>query len=340
LISKVAIVGFGSAGRRALQEVRSLSPASEFLVLTRQEISEPGVLMTANQEQLVAFAPDLVVVANPASHRTETLRNLVETGASFFIEKPLAHSLDDALEVVTLLEEAKVRSQIGYNLRFSPSLVQFRHMIRESALGRVLSVRAETGQYLPDWRPSRDYRETVSAQAGLGGGVLLELSHEIDYLRWIFGPITWTSAWTGKTSNLDITVEDTAILSLGIESESAPGDLVASLALDFVRRDRTRSITAICEKGTMKWDGVYGRTSRWVEGSKDWEVVASDPEGESSYRTQWESFLAYLTGPTTEQTAGASVQDSLEVMKVVEAARLSHVNSGSRVEIHDVRGAP
>jgi predicted dehydrogenase len=73
----------------------------------------------------------------------------------------------------------------GYNLRFSYSLKRFNELIKKKIVGKILSVRCEVGQYLPDWRPNKDFRKTVSANKRLGGGVLLELSHEIDYLRWI-----------------------------------------------------------------------------------------------------------------------------------------------------------
>ena len=79
----------------------------------------------------------------------------------------------------------------AYNLRFLPSLQAYRERIQFGVIGKVLSVRCEIGQYLPSWRPGSDYRQAVSASRALGGGALLELSHEIDYLRWIFGEVAW-----------------------------------------------------------------------------------------------------------------------------------------------------
>ena len=91
--------------------------------------------------------------------------------------------------------------QVGYNLRCFPSLSRFRDLIHEDLFGKPLSVRCEIGQYLPDWRPTSDYRAGVSARSDLGGGALMELSHEIDYLSWIFGDVEWVSSWVGNVSN-------------------------------------------------------------------------------------------------------------------------------------------
>jgi predicted dehydrogenase len=225
--------------------------------MTRQDVAGSGVKVTGTIDDVVAFRPDIVVLAGPATLRRHMVEALRRSGGSFFLEKPLAHSLVDASEIVSALASTESIAQVGYNLRFSESLNYFRDEIHARTFGQVLGVRAETGQYLPDWRAGTDYRDSVSARASLGGGVLLELSHELDYLRWIFGPVQWASGWTGRTSSLEIDVDDTALITFGFEGAGA-SELVGTLALDFVRRDRTRSITALCEKATLRWDGISG----------------------------------------------------------------------------------
>ena len=137
-------------------------------------------------------------------------------------------------------------AQVGYRLRFAASVREFKREVDSPRFGGVLSVRAETGQYLPDWRNGRDYRATASARGESGGGVLRELSHEIDYLRWIFGDIEWLSAWCGKQSDLEIDVEDTVHLTLGFASKSSLPAFVGQLYLAFMRHQRSRGRTAVC----------------------------------------------------------------------------------------------
>ena len=82
----------------------------------------------------------------------------------------------------------------------------------------------------------------------LGGGVLLELSHELDYLQWLFGDIVNISAKLRHHSKLKIDVEDTAYINLDISQKNKKNLISASLNLDFVRHDLTRTCTVICEK--------------------------------------------------------------------------------------------
>jgi predicted dehydrogenase len=332
MVHSVAIVGFGSAGRKALNVLQDLRPDAQFLIVTRQGMDQPNVTVTDALDNVLGFQPDVVVVAGPASLRKHTVETLASVRASFFLEKPLAHSLADAMTLARIIGNSN-RSQVGYNLRFSRSLSYFRAHVHASTFGRVLSVRAETGQYLPDWRPGADYRESVSARSELGGGVLRELSHELDYLRWIFGPIEWVSGWVGRTSDLDIDVDDTALVTLGFGGSGPDSSLIGTVALDFVRRDRTRSVTAVCEEATLRWDGIGGRVEVWRAGSREWEVLVTDAGTAATYRAQWEYFLV---DNNDQASPAATVDDGLEVLRLVEAIELSHSKDGARVALADV----
>lgn len=332
MVQSAAIVGFGSAGRRALHVIQEISPTTKFLVITSQVVSEPGLAVAATFNEVLDFDPDVVVIAGPATMRRESVDVLALSSASFFIEKPLAHSLSDATAIAHILCNSS-KIQVGYNLRFSKSLTYFREQIHAATFGRVLSVRAETGQYLPDWRPDSDYRNSVSARAELGGGVLRELSHELDYLRWIFGPIEWVSGWVGKTSDLDIDVDDMALITLGFSGPERSSSLIGSVALDFVRRDRTRSLTVLCEKATLRWDGVAGRVEVSRSGFDDWELLVADEGTVATYRAQWEHFLAQ---DKPRESLAATLEDGVEVVRVIEAIELSHLRGGARVALADV----
>ena len=329
----VAIVGFGSAGSRALQVLRELRPEAEFLVVSRHATTGEGFTSTSSLDDVVAFAPDAVIVAGPATTRADVVRQIGTLGVPVFIEKPLAHTLGDAVEVLDLSGPLVERSQVGYNLRFSESLIAFRDLVRGGRYGRVLRFNAETAQYLPDWRPGKDYRDTVSARADLGGGVLLELSHELDYLRWIFGEWDWVSAWTGRTSSLEIDVEDTARVTIGIEGDQAETQVVGQLSLDFVRRDQTRSVTAVCEGGTLRWDGISGTVEINEPSESGWKTLLTDSGSQSTYGAQWDSFLSVVEKGSAPLVA---MSDGVAVLRAVEAIRHSHEQSGTRVFLKTV----
>ena len=171
---------------------------------------------------------------------------------------------------------------IGYNLRFFSSLKYFRQLILDNYAGKVLLVHAEYGRYLPSWRPNQNYKSSVSARRDLGGGVLLELSHELDYLRWIFGEISWLKATTNIQSNLVLDVEDSANMFFGFKPSLGGGQLIGTLSIDFIRHDPTRKCIAIGEKGTLCWDGLLEQVAFYGEGSSGWKIlkkVANDLEG-------------------------------------------------------------
>ena len=195
----------------------------------------------------------------------------------------------------------------------------------------MLSVRAEVGQFLPSWRPGSDYRETVSAKAALGGGVLLELSHEIDYLRWLFGEIEWVSAIQRKQSGLEIDVEDTAHLILGFAHEPAAEPVIAALSMDFIRHDTTRTCTVIGETGSLRWNVLTGTVEILEQGGSSWKTLFADAsQRDDSYLAEWRHFLACTTDGGSPIVTG---HDGLAVLRVVEAARHSST-TGTLVHIN------
>ena len=327
---RVAVLGFGSSGRRHVSLIRERLPEAEIFVLTSQDLAGNDLQHSKEILDLADFGPNLAVICGVASGRLGAVRALPEELRAVMIEKPLATSLNDGRQVIQELNRRGISAQVGYNLRFAPSLRVFRDHIRNQTLGEVFSVRVETGQYLPDWRPGRDYRTTASATADSGGGVLLELSHEIDYTRWIFGEIEWVSAWHGRQSDLQIDVEDTAYLTLGLRSGPAQRQIMCQMNLDFARRDRVRMVTAICSDGTLRWDGVAMTVEQWVPAEGRWRVCFAESESsETTYARQWDSFYS---SAAAGGAAEVTLEDGFAVLAVVEDAHTSLGLQARRVE--------
>ena len=328
-INRVLIVGLGSIGRRHLRLARELLPNADIRVLRHQ--ADSPVPDTANGgvsriEEAVSFAPQIAVIASPATTHIITAQALAEAGVHLFIEKPLSASLAGVEQLVETCRQQGSVLLTAYNLRFMPSLQRYRHLLIEGAIGKVLSVRCETGQYLPSWRPNADYRLGVSAQRELGGGVLLELSHEIDYLRWIFGEVVWVKATLSRQSGLDVDVEDTAHLTLGFAPSVGGHQLIGSLNLDFIRHDSTRLCTAIGEYGSLCWNGLTGEVVLYKSCEKEWRVLFSHPhQSEDSYMAEWQDFLDCIAQDKRPMITG---EDGLIVLQIIEAARTSATLGG------------
>jgi predicted dehydrogenase len=334
LINRILIIGLGSIGKRHLRIARELLPNADIRVLRHQvDIEVPehsnGIFFTI--DEALTFAPQMAVIASPAPFHINTALVLAELGVHLLVEKPLSTSLSGVTELLEVCERKRVVLLIGYNLRFLPSLQRYRDLLDENAIGKVLSVRSEIGQYLPSWRPSSDYRKGVSARKELGGGALLELSHELDYLRWIFGEIDWVKSTLSRQSHLEINVEDTAHLVLGFSPAVDGHQLIGTVDMDFIRHDTTRLCTAIGEKGSLRWNGLTGEVSIYEVGSNAWRELSRLPHQiDDSYIAEWKNFIDCVTEQKSPLISG---DDGLKVLQIIEAVRSSELSFGQLFEI-------
>jgi predicted dehydrogenase len=338
LINRILIVGLGSIGKRHLRLARELLPNADIRVLRHQatnEVPEYSNGSFSSIEESIAFAPQIAVIASPATFHIGTAQALAEVGVHLLIEKPLSASLSGVMQLLETCQNQSVVLLTGYNLRFLPSLQRYRDLLGEGVVGKVLSVRCEIGQYLPSWRLDSDYRQGVSARHELGGGVLLELSHELDYLRWIFGEVDWLKASLSRQSSLEIDVEDTAHLTLGFESALDGYQLIGAVNLDFVRHDTTRLCTAIGEKGSLRWNGLTGEVLFYGVGRKEWELMFSHQHHrDDSYMAEWKNFIECVN---THKIPLITGEDGLKVLQIIEAARHSAKSGGQMVEVEKIQ---
>jgi predicted dehydrogenase len=171
-----------------------------------------------------------------------------------------------------IVQENDCRALVGYQFRFHPGLLKLVDWLRQGAIGRPLTARAHWGEYLPGWHPWEDYRQGYSAQSDLGGGVVLTLSHSLDYLLWMFGKAQRLMAFTGKLGDLDIDVEDTAEATI----EFAQGPL-ASLHLDYNQRPASHWLEIAGSRGTLRWDQADGVAHLWRASGPD-DLTAGEIE--------------------------------------------------------------
>lgn len=333
LINRILIVGLGSIGKRHLRLARVFLPDADIRVLRHQEyasIPEHANGCFTSIEQAIDFAPQVAVIASPATFHMDAAQALAQVGVHLLVEKPLSASLDGVPRLLETCSEQETVLLTGYNLRFLPSLRRFRELLNENVIGRVLSVRCEVGQYLPSWRPDADYRQCVSARRELGGGALLELSHELDYLRWIFCEVDWVKATLSRQSSLEVNVEDTALLTLGFVPRADGSQLIGTVNLDFVRHDSTRLCSAIGEKGSLRWNGLTGVVEQFEAGAKEWrELFRHQHQRDESYLAEWQHLLDCISEQGTPLITG---EDGLKVLQIIDAARQAS-ESGSRVQV-------
>lgn len=323
-IQRVLVVSLGSIGRRHLRNVRCLLPTAEIAALRRP--NSPSSAEGADHifhdiRSALAFRPTAAIVASPATDHLRLTQTLVTNGIPVLVEKPFAHRLEG---LSVLVAEATAKSLplfVAYNLRFHPIVRRVKSLLEENVIGRVLTARADVGQYLPDWRPGVNYKEGVSARRDLGGGVLLELSHELDYVSWLFGRPSSVYAAGGQLGDLGIDVEDTAVLTLRYP-EAAP---IVSVNLDFLQRAVARQLRVVGTKGSICADLVTGECDFYVASTGEWtRELCRLTDSNLLYLDEVKAFFSAVNGE--HSTILARGQEGIDVLCQVEAARQSMAN--------------
>jgi len=329
---RILIVGLGSIGRRHLANLRKIDPSAQITVWHQtpksNHVSEflPVDRVVYRVEDALVAKPEAALIASPASLHVETALVLARQGVHLFIEKPLSNSLKGVEELLQLCRQQKLVLMVGYNFRFYPPLRIVRQAILENLIGRPLSIRAEVGEYLPDWRPTQDYRQGVSAQRALGGGAVLELSHELDYVRWLIGEVETVSAQVGRLSDLEIDVEDTAEIVLRFRNGG-----IGNVHLDMVQRDKTRTCRIIGTEGVLTWDGMSHRVQLFSAATHAWSDLhpARVIERDDMYVAELRHFLDCVAGQSIPTPSG---EDGKRVLQIALAA-LQSSKEGKAVEV-------
>lgn len=248
---KFLVVGYGSMGARHAKNLKKILKRKEDIIVCRQpgQDKAPYFETFFNLNKALAKKPTAVIIATPPSSHMPIALKCANQGCHLFIEKPLANNLKGAVELTALAKRKKLKVMLGCNFRFHPGLKRLKRLIEKKRVGKIISIIVQVGQYLPDWRPNKKYQEIYSAQKSLGGGVVLDLIHELDSLYWLCGKPKTVFAFCDKLSNLKIDVEDTADILLKFKNK-----IQANIHLDYVQRQAQRRYQIIGEKRTISWD--------------------------------------------------------------------------------------
>ena len=322
-VKKVALIGLGSIGRRHLRLLKTLRPDLE-VILVRSGNGKNWPEENLSKETLYSIEEaiekgiDTAIIASPATYHVEQAIKLLNSYIPTFIEKPLSNNINKIRELKSLASQIQVPVLVGYVLRHSTDMRCFRKMLSRNSIGKLANVKIECSSYLPDWRPEQDYRLTASACRELGGGVLLELSHELDYANWLFGPFLSVNATLLNSRKLDIDVEDTA--NLVLTSKSVPH---LSIDLSFAQHDSRRQCVVEGSKGRIVWDGINCSVSiEHDSGDIDYWPFSSDRN--VMYIEQLEHFLSCVEKGNPPKV---SLDEGIAVMNLIDAAcRSNQVN--------------
>ncbi len=325
------IAGLGSIGRRHLRNLVALGERDIVLYRTHQsslpddELSDYPV--ETDLEAALARRPEAVIVSNPTSLHLQVAIPAAQAGCHLLLEKPLSHSLQGVDELLAAVQSGGGQVLIGFQFRFHPGLQLISCLLSEGAIGRPISVHAHWGEYLPGWHPWEDYRRGYSARRDLGGGVILTLSHPLDYLRWLIGEVHALWAFAASLGELELEVEDTAEIGL----QFANGTL-GNVHLDYHQRPPAHTLQITGTQGTIGWDNADGAVHLFRAGKSSntgetgagvgWETFPAPPGFERNhlFLAEMRHFLQVVRGETTPL---CTLEDGIQALRLALAAQES-----------------
>lgn len=321
---RALVVGLGSIAHRHIRNLKTITPDVELAVWHQHSKSADLQNLRSMVDHVVfdlaealAWQPSFALITNPAPLHIETGIVLARENCHLFIEKPLSNTLDRVDELLMVCRERGLVLMVGYNFRFHRPLQILQQALVQGLIGRPMIIRAEVGQFLPEWRPGKDYRQGVSARRELGGGVLLELSHELDYVCWLGGEVRAITAQIGHLSDLEIDVEDTAEITMQFA-----GGTIGSVHLNMVQRPATRLCRIVGTKGTLSWDGLSHQVRLFSAAENAWSDLqpADHIDRNEMYIAELRHFLDCIKENSIPAVCG---EDGRRVLEIVIAARRS-----------------
>ncbi len=294
IMSKVAVIGLGSIATRHRRNLKNLFPRAELLVMSAsgripKEVISDSDGIAASVEELIEADVELVIVASPAPFHAQHAVPLIEAGIPTLIEKPVTTTIDDAQAILQAITQYQTPVAVAYCLRYLPSALKLKALLVGNGIGTLYNAHIEIGQYLPNWRPSKNYRDCVSAKRSLGGGALFELSHELDYAQWLLGPLHLQYALLRSSEELDLDVEDIADITTLTDT-----GVVATIHLDFLQRKAHRKCSFVGSNGRIEWDLIQNQLT--LTTAAETRVIYSDPEWDKNqmYIAMIEDFVQMI----------------------------------------------
>jgi len=289
---KALVIGFGSIGERHVNVLKELG--LDVAIVCRRPIDvSPRYDSITNA--IEHFSPDYVIIASSTNEHRNDIDEVSRTDfrGKLLIEKPLYDTGEASLP------SGFSRAKVAYNLRFHPALQFFRQQLQSRNVHAVI---AYTGSYLPDWRPGSDYRLGYSADPQRGGGVLRDLSHELDYLLWLFGDWQSLAAHGGQFSQLEVSSDD--VFSVFFETANVQS---ISLNMNYLDTTTRREMIALTDQGSIRLDLTAG-TVETPEIQKSFETARND-----TYRWQHQAILS------DDESIICDVSEGLRVMRMIGA---------------------
>ncbi|MDO4865999.1 MAG: Gfo/Idh/MocA family oxidoreductase [Clostridia bacterium] len=286
---KALFIGLGSIGNRHSKNLRDICEKrgiplsitalrSQHGSLRNKEFPQVDRMITELDEE----SYDLAFITNPTTLHAEAFQKVREKAKFFFVEKPVFADTSMTPEQIGM-DDSNV--YVAAPMRFCKTYAQLK---KEVSMNNVFAVRILCSSYLPDWRPQQDYRQVYSARKELGGGVAIDLIHEVDYMVDLFGFSEDCFMIRGHYSPLEINTDDLCLLI------ARYADKAVEVHLDYFGRTYRRTCECFCEDGSIVADFGAGTVTR-----PDGTVIHCEEPVNERYIQEMERFIDFAQGKAT-----------------------------------------
>ena len=310
---KVTVFGTGSIGRRHLSNLIKYKKKLGIKEIISYDVNVGRKNLIKEKfdfEFTVNFSKaasdcNVAFVCTPTHLHIKTIEKIHKfTSCHFYLEKPFSHNIASCKKVLKKIKKNKKKIAVGYMLVNHPLMKKTQEIIKNKVIGKSIFARAECGFYLPNWHPWENYRNFYMSKATQGGGVLLDTSHEINYLQRLFGSVKEVQGVVGKFSDLDITSDD---LTLSI--------------LKFKK--------IIGTEGVLKISLTENKIEIFSNKNRKWKAIKINYNFNKIYFEQLNQFWNLIKNK--KQNLGTG-EEALHTMQIIEAVRASS-KTGKRINI-------
>lgn len=319
----ILIVGVGSVGKRHARNFRALGCKISCIDSNIKRVQE-----LAKEFEIISFFNSIesallnsekysgVVISSPTGFHASALELSASINVPILLEKPVARNLIEATNMLHVSRNKNIRLLLGYTWRWWGPLRKVKELISKGEIGLVRHVQFHMSAHLADWHPWEPYQSFFMASVDQGGGALLDESHWIDLMVWLFGMPEKIIARVEKISDLEIETDDNVDV-IAIYA----GGLRVTIHLDLYGRPHEKYIRFIGEDGTLVWSAEPNRIGISGKSEQIWEEEIFDCVRNDMFISVAEEFVDVIRGNSSELTC--DLMDGLNVMRIIEMIRKS-----------------
>lgn len=273
------VTGGGSIGKRHIKNLISLDVDKENIYVLEpredraNEIKSLGInncLKDINEFKEIPIKA--AIICSPTSYHIDQAIYFATKKADLMIEKPLSRDLKNIDQLKDLVKKNNLVTFIAYIFRFAPSIKFIKEILEKKIIGDIFFVRGEFSEYLPDWHPYEKYNSFYMAKKELGGGSILDQSHVMDLVHYLFGNFKSVMAFNNKISRLEIEADDIAEMIVELDN-----GILASIHTDIFGRKHNKSLEIKGSKGNIHWDfyknavSIYDAETKTLKVEEDFD---------------------------------------------------------------------